>query len=173
MIRNRATIVGAAIAAAAVAVTLAACGGSSDSGDATTTAAAAATTETTAGAATAPAASTAPAKTTVVPVVLGKPNEFSLVPARTSVPAGKVTFTVTNKGAMEHEMVVVPAPDGAAGLKQADGSASEAGSEGEVADLQAGDSGRLTVTLPAGTYVLLCNLPGHFAGGMYAEFTVT
>lgn len=171
MIRNRATIVGATIAVAAVAVTLAACGGSSDSGDATTTAAAA-TTET-AGATTAPATSTTPAKTTVVPVVLGKPNEFSLVPARTSVPAGKVTFTVTNQGAMEHEMVVVPAPDGAAGLKQADGSASEAGSEGEVADLQAGDSGRLTVTLPAGKYVLLCNLPGHFAGGMYAEFTVT
>ena len=35
-----------------------------------------------------------------------------------------------------------------------------------------GKTGRLTVTLPAGKYVLLCNLPGHFAGGMYADFTV-
>ena len=165
MIRNRAAIVGAAIAVAAVSVTLAACGGSSDSADSTTTAAAA-TTETPAGTTTAPATTTTPSKTTVVPVVLGKPDEFSLVPARTSVPAGKVTFAVTNQGAMTHEMVVVPAPDGAAALKEPDGTASEAGSPGEVADLAAGANGRLTVTLPAGTYVLLCNLPGHFAGGM-------
>lgn len=173
MIRNRATIVGAAIAVAAVSVTLAACGGSSDSADSTTTAAAAATTETTAGTTTAPATTTTPSKTTVVPVVLGKPDEYSLVPARTSVAAGKVTFVVTNQGAMMHEMVVVPAPDGAAALKEPDGTASEAGSPGEVADLAAGANGRLTVTLPAGKYVLLCNLPGHFAGGMWANFTVT
>ena len=163
MTRKRTTIIGAALAVVAASLALAACGGSSSSSDSSTQATTAAGTTT---------AKTV-ATTTVVPVVLGSPNEFSLVPAKTSVPAGKVTFTVVNKGSMEHEMVVVPSPNGPASLKQADGSASEAGSLGEVADLKAGATGRLTVTMPAGQYTLLCNLPGHFAGGMYATFTVT
>ena len=163
MTRKRTTIIGAALAVVAASLALAACGGSSSSSDSSTQATTAAGTTT---------AKTV-ATTTVVPVVLGSPNEFSLVPAKTSVPAGKVTFTVVNKGTMEHEMVVVPSPNGPASLKQADGSASEAGSLGEVADLKPGATGRLTVTMPAGQYTLLCNLPGHFAGGMYATFTVT
>ena len=165
MTRKRTTIIGAALAVVAASLALAACGGSSssDSGSTQATTTAAGTTT----------AAKPVAKTTVVPVVLGSPNEFSLVPAKTSVPAGKVTFTVVNKGAMEHEMVVVPSPNGPASLKQADGTASEAGSLGEVADLAPGATGRLTVTMPAGQYTLLCNLPGHFAGGMYATFTVT
>lgn len=28
------------------------------------------------------------------------------------------------------------------------------------------------MSLPAGHYVLLCNLPGHYAGGMRADLTV-
>ena len=163
MTRKRTTIIGAALAVVAASLALAACGGSSSSDNST---------EATTTAGTTTAAKTV-ATTTVVPVVLGSPNEFSLVPAKTSVPAGKVTFTVVNKGSMTHEMVVVPSPNGPASLKQADGSASEAGSLGEVADLAAGATGRLTVTMPAGQYTLLCNLPGHFAGGMYATFTVT
>lgn len=166
MTRRRTTLVGAALAVVAASLALAACGGSSSSSDSTQATTTAATT-------TATTTAKPVAKTTVVPVVLGSPNEFSLVPAKTSVPAGKVTFTVVNKGSMEHEMVVVPSPNGPASLKEADGSASEAGSLGEVADLKAGATGRLTVTMPAGQYTLLCNLPGHFAGGMYATFTVT
>ncbi len=51
--------------------------------------------------------------------------------------------------------------------------ASEDGALGEVADLEPGKDGTLTVSLPAGKYVLLCNLPGHFAGGMYATLDVS
>jgi uncharacterized cupredoxin-like copper-binding protein len=171
MTRHRTYLLSAGIAIAAISLTLAACGSSSSgAADSSTSTPAAATTATTAATTTAPAAVT---KAKTVAVVLGKPNEFSLIPAPTSVPAGKVTFVVTNRGSMVHEMVVVPAPNGAAALKQPDGSASEAGSKGEVADLAAGATGRLTVTLPAGKYALLCNLPGHFAGGMYADFTVS
>ena len=104
---------------------------------------------------------------------MGKPSEFTLAAKPASQSAGKVTFAVANVGKVVHEMVVVPAPNGAAGLKQPDGTASEAGAAGEVADLGPGKTGRLTVTLPAGKYVLLCNLPGHFASGMYADFTVS
>ena len=66
-------------------------------------------------------------------------------------------------------MVVVSAAGGAASLRQPDGTANEVGTEGEVPDVEPGAGGKLTVTLPAGKYVLLCNLPGHFAGGMYTE----
>lgn len=115
-------------------------------------------------------ATTTPGKATAVAVVMGKPSEFSLSAAPKSAPAGKVTFNVSNKGTVLHEMVIVPGT--AASLRQPDGTASEAGSPGEVPDVEPGDSGKVTVTLPAGTYTLLCNLPGHFAGGMYTQFIV-
>lgn len=42
----------------------------------------------------------------------------------------------------------------------------------ELGDLEPGKSGTLPLTLQPGHYVLFCNQPGHFAGGMYAELTV-
>jgi uncharacterized cupredoxin-like copper-binding protein len=35
-----------------------------------------------------------------------------------------------------------------------------------------GASGWVTVTLPPGRYELVCNLPGHYAAGMYTQLTV-
>ena len=31
----------------------------------------------------------------------------------------------------------------------------------------------LDVSLKAGSYVIICNLPGHYASGMHTAFTVT
>jgi len=178
MTRHRTYLLSAGIAIAAISLMLAACGSSSSSANSSTSTPAA----TTAPATTAPATvdteteknTTAPAPATAakVAVLMGKPSEFKLTATPTSAP-GKVTFAVANEGNVVHEMVVVPAPNGAAGLKQPDGTASEAGSKGEVADLAPGKTARLTISLPAGKYVLLCNLPGHFASGMYADFTVS
>ena len=180
--RRTLSIVTAAATLAAVALA-AGCGSSSGSGaGAGTTTESAATTApdtsdatTTAPAATAPAATTpaAPAATaSTVTVTLGAPTEFALAASPAEVPAGKVAFTVANKGEILHEMVVVPGA-GAAALTQPDGSASEEGSPGEVPDVPPGEGGTVTIDLPAGDYVLLCNLPGHFAGGMYTTFVVT
>ena len=36
-----------------------------------------------------------------------------------------------------------------------------------------GGSSWVTVTLAAGRYEIVCNLPGHYAAGMYAQLTVT
>ena len=36
-----------------------------------------------------------------------------------------------------------------------------------------GSIGWVTLNLPPGTYELLCNLPGHYAAGMYTELTIT
>lgn len=169
----------AAVALAAGVLVTTACGGDDSSASSTTAPATTATPTSTAPASTAPA-STAPASTTpagggaatasAVTVALGTPKEFSLVPSVKSTPTGKVTFTVTNSGKIVHEMVVVPGDP--ASLKQPDGTASEDGTLGEVSDVEAGKTQKLTITMPPGTYTLLCNLPGHYANGMYASFTV-
>jgi uncharacterized cupredoxin-like copper-binding protein len=97
-----------------------------------------------------------------------------------------VTFTVNNTGPEDtHEFVVFKtdlAPDA---LPTApDGSVDEEG-EGvqlvdEIEDIAVGDTPTLTVTLDAGSYVLICNIVEdegdeaivHYQQGMRTAFTV-
>jgi uncharacterized cupredoxin-like copper-binding protein len=44
---------------------------------------------------------------------------------------------------------------------------------GEVAELKPGADGELKAKLVPGSYVLLCNIKGHFQAGMRAMLTVT
>jgi uncharacterized cupredoxin-like copper-binding protein len=104
--------------------------------------------------------------------------------SRTWVPAGVVSLQVLNLGSRVHELVVLPLGAGqpvGARTPGADGRVDESGSLGEVSrscgagsgdGIAAGASGWATLTLPAGRYELLCNLPGHYAAGMYAELDV-
>ncbi len=104
---------------------------------------------------------------------------------QTTVPRGTVSFVVTNLGSKYHELVVLPL-DGQqrAGSRVvgSDRRVDESGSLGEVADsaggsgdkgIAPGATGWMTLDLPAGSYELVCNLPGHYAAGMYAEITVS
>ena len=50
--------------------------------------------------------------------------------------------------------------------------ADETGNVGETGDLAAGASKSLTLSLPAGHYALICNLPGHYKAGQHTDFTV-
>jgi uncharacterized cupredoxin-like copper-binding protein len=43
---------------------------------------------------------------------------------------------------------------------------------GEGDGIAAGSSGWVSLPLPVGRYELVCNLPGHYAAGMYAELDV-
>jgi uncharacterized cupredoxin-like copper-binding protein len=106
-----------------------------------------------------------------VAVTMGSPTEYALVPKPGETAAGAITFTVANEGTIEHEMVVIKTDKGAANLGTDDGEADEAGAVDEIT-LAAGDSGDLQVDLAPGAYALVCNLPGHYAAGMYADFTV-
>lgn len=94
---------------------------------------------------------------------------------KSEVPAGKITFHVKNaKDAVEHEMVVIKTDLDAAQLPtNADQTVDESklDSKGEV-EVEAGETKDLTVDLTPGHYVLLCNVPGHYAQGMVANFTV-
>lgn len=95
-----------------------------------------------------------------------------------TVPAGEVTFEAVNTSKdMIHEMIVSPVADPAKALPyrmdemRVDEDA--AGHLGEVSELDPGASGALTVDLKAGTYILFCNIPGHYAMGMWTLLTVT
>ncbi|MBV1706871.1 MAG: hypothetical protein KGQ37_06655 [Hyphomicrobiales bacterium] len=97
---------------------------------------------------------------------------------KTSVPAGKVTFMVTNESkALVHEMIVMHAalpvtkfPYNKATQRAIE---SKMHSMGEVSETRPGKSGTLTVNLKPGNYVLMCNQPGHLMSGMYEKFVVT
>ena len=146
----------AAIGAAAIG--LAGCGGSASADPAAST-----TPD--------PPATTASADAAVA-VALGSPKELAMTVSGGAPAAGPVTFRVRTAGSMTHELVVIRTPRRAGNLPTTNGEASEAGSVGEVGDLAPGASKDLTLNLPAGHYALICNLPGHYAGGMYADFTV-
>lgn len=94
-----------------------------------------------------------------------------------TVPAGDVTFEVTNTSkSMVHEMLVVKVTDLNAQLPYDAATdridEDKAGSLGEVSELDAGKTGSLTLKLEPGTYVLFCNLRGHYMAGMWTSITV-
>jgi uncharacterized cupredoxin-like copper-binding protein len=96
---------------------------------------------------------------------------------RAEVPAGKVSFKVKNTSPdLVHEFLVVPTELTPDRLPMAeDGSrVDEKRLKGikELGDLKPGKSGVLTLALRPGHYVVFCNEPGHFQGGMHAELTV-
>lgn len=94
-----------------------------------------------------------------------------------AVKAGKVKFKVANDSKDTiHEMIVMYLEDPAKPLpyiaNESRVDEDKAGDKGEVSELDPGKSGALTVELKAGKYLLICNVPGHYAAGMWTEFTV-
>lgn len=98
-------------------------------------------------------------------------KEFTLTPTPAAVPAGKVTFTVQNAGRLKHEFVVLRTAKRAAGLLKGE-EADESGNVGEIGNVPVGSSKSLRLTLKAGHYALICNLPGHYKAGQRADLTV-
>ena len=100
-----------------------------------------------------------------------KLSEWKLAPSATNVAAGKVRISAANDGKTTHEMIVLRTDKPAASLGSGK-RVSEAGSVGEISDLKAGASASKTFDLSPGHYVVICNLPGHYAAGMRADLTV-
>lgn len=95
-----------------------------------------------------------------------------------TVPAGMVTFEVTNDSKdIIHEMVVSPiaSADAEPPYKSDEYKIDEdaAGHLGEVAELDPGKAGSLGLEMKPGLYLLYCNIPGHYIGGMWTVLTVT
>jgi len=93
-----------------------------------------------------------------------------------AVAAGEVTFQVANDSkSVVHEMILAPIADAKKPMPYIDAEnrvdEDKAGDLGEVSELDPGKSGSLTVTLKPGTYLLYCNVPGHYMAGMWTTIT--
>lgn len=99
-------------------------------------------------------------------------SEFAMTPSVRAVSAGSVTFSVSNTGSVEHEFVILRTSAAADALPQKGAEASEAGLVDEIEGIKSGEAGSLNVDLASGHYVVICNLPDHYAAGMYADLTV-
>jgi uncharacterized cupredoxin-like copper-binding protein len=111
-------------------------------------------------------------------------QEWAVVPAVSSAPAGEITFHVTNDGPEDvHEFVVIQTDLAHGDLPVDDtGTVVEEGGDitvsGEIEDIPVGESQDLTLSLDAGSYVLICNiysedeLEAHYQMGMHIGFTV-
>lgn len=91
-------------------------------------------------------------------------------------PAGKINFEVHNDGSAVHELAILGTSLAAAALPM-DGSKVDEAKAGEligrVKQFQAGEVKSGSFEMTAGKYALICNIPGHYQRGMYAEFEVT
>ncbi len=98
-------------------------------------------------------------------------DEYSVFPAAQGSPVGKVRFVVTNVGTIEHEFVVIKTVKPAGNLLKGN-EANETGAVGELDGVKPGNARVLVLNLKRGHYALLCNLPGHYKTGQFADFYV-
>lgn len=96
-------------------------------------------------------------------------NEFAFSPDSWTVAADQdVTITFQNTGAIEHEWTVLEA--GVTITSEA-----EFGDElvaASVDKIAAGATATETLNLSAGSYQVICAIPGHFSAGMAGTLTV-
>jgi uncharacterized cupredoxin-like copper-binding protein len=106
------------------------------------------------------------------------PGMMSIRADVSTVKAGTVTFDVTNwSRSIVHEMLVIAVDSPDAALPY-DYSKQEVVEDqvkmlGETDELQPNASKTLTLDLPAGNYLLICNVPGHYGSGMQTPFKVS
>jgi uncharacterized cupredoxin-like copper-binding protein len=103
-------------------------------------------------------------------------DEYHVKLSESSGSSGKVTFNVHNGGHEKHEFVILKTDLDAANLPE-EGSKVKEDSDGishvaEIDGVDAAQDKSLTVDLKPGTYVFVCNIPGHAHQGMVARFTV-
>lgn len=106
-------------------------------------------------------------------------TEFKIELGAITAPAGAVTFALSNNGTVEHEFVVFQTDLAVDKMPlSSDGTEVDEAGAGltaidEVEGIAVGAKPTLAVTLPAGRYVVLCNIAAHYTSGMRAEFTTT
>lgn len=107
-----------------------------------------------------------------------KMGDFFFDPKDATAAAGSVTISAPNEGQTEHEMVLFRSDADPASLpvsgNEVDEQAFEAqGAEnvGEIEEVGPGQTKSGSFKLTPGKYVMICNLPGHYAQGMYGSVT--
>ena len=109
------------------------------------------------------ASSSAARRVTAATVIVtaGKPSELAFKLSKLSnIPAGPVTFKVTNVGKLGHTFEICLSTSSTASANKCKG-------KGKTTPLlQTGKSSSLTVTMTKGVYEFLCTVPGHASSGM-------
>ncbi|MEO5975491.1 MAG: hypothetical protein ABIQ38_09880 [Ilumatobacteraceae bacterium] len=108
--------------------------------------------------------------------ISGSVKEWVVKTDASTAKAGEVVFTITNDGTIGHEFLIVKT-DIASGDIPLDGDHFAEPTDGievidEIGEFAKGTTETLTVTLDAGSYQLVCNLPDHYSAGMSLGFTV-
>lgn len=103
-------------------------------------------------------------------------RDFRIEASTTSIASGAITFSATNKGSSTHEFEVFSVPSGVdANALPVNANVADTGrlkAIDEAEDIAPGTGRSLTADLSPGSYVLICNLPGHYKEGMYTTLTV-
>jgi len=81
-------------------------------------------------------------------------TEFKFDPKAMTAKAGHVTFQVKNSGSVEHNFIIE-------------------GTSIKLEGIQPGQTKPVSATLAAGTYKVLCTIPGHQEAGMSGTLTVS
>jgi uncharacterized cupredoxin-like copper-binding protein len=102
-------------------------------------------------------------------------TDFKIKPAEVEAPAGEVSFDLQNDGPSDHTFFLVKTDLAEDALPVVDHVVDLSGLDiaAQAGVLPFGTHASLTADLSAGTYVMFCNLPGHYESDMHAAFTVT
>jgi uncharacterized cupredoxin-like copper-binding protein len=102
-------------------------------------------------------------------------KDFVIAPATSTSTSGTVAFDITNDGPSVHEFEVLATDTAPDALPVDSGVVQTEGDEivDEVENIAPATSTSLSVDLAPGSYVFICNIPGHYEAGMHAGFTVT
>jgi uncharacterized cupredoxin-like copper-binding protein len=107
--------------------------------------------------------------------IAAKLGEFSIKLDHATAASGNVTFSIHNGGKATHEFVVLKTDQAADALPTGADGVSEKGAGTrikEAEDIKPGTTASLTANFARGRYVLICNLSGHYHGGMHAAFRI-
>ena len=101
-------------------------------------------------------------------------KEYSVTLTPASIKAGTIKFGIRNVGTMEHEFEIIKT-DLAFDKLPIDvgqGKAKEDGLTKQIKSVLPNKVATITANLEAGSYVILCNVSGHYQLGMRAAFKV-
>lgn len=102
-------------------------------------------------------------------------GDYFFSPAAATASAGKLSLSTVNRGKLPHELVLAQTNLPAGKLPTLpDGSVNEEAlkSPGEIPDVAVGATKSTNLDLQPGRYVVFCNLPGHYAAGMFGTLVV-
>jgi uncharacterized cupredoxin-like copper-binding protein len=101
--------------------------------------------------------------------------DFGITARPDAVSSGAIDLVIVNDGAIVHELEIFSGVDAGQTLKASNSVADTTNLDliDEVEDILPSATAKLVVDLEPGTYLVICNLPGHYEQGMSTYVTVT